>query len=56
MRVLTVAAVLATTTGYGIDCSTPAVTSAGHRDSLSPGAVLADSAWGRTTMSQPGSL
>ncbi|UZJ33805.1 hypothetical protein [Streptomyces endophytica] len=44
LRVFTIAAVLATAAGYGIDHSAPSVARAGH---LTSGVVLGDSAWGR---------
>ncbi|MFF8311977.1 hypothetical protein ACF05W_24110 [Streptomyces lydicus] len=48
LRVLTVAAALASAVGYGIDQSAPAVKSADPLNSAASGALYGDSAWGRT--------
>ncbi|WP_181923916.1 hypothetical protein [Streptomyces inhibens] len=47
MGVVTVAAVLATAVGYGINHSAPTVKSAGHLNSGATGVIFGDSAWGR---------
>ncbi|WP_030412363.1 hypothetical protein [Streptomyces sp. NRRL S-1448] len=47
LRVFTIAAVLATAAGYGIDHSAPSAERAGHLTSDAFGVVLGDSAWGR---------
>lgn len=54
-RVFTVAAV-ASTAGYGISNSGPAVESAGHLNSGTTGVVSGDSAWGRAVPPRTGPL
>ncbi|AOP49339.1 hypothetical protein SL103_26575 [Streptomyces lydicus] len=48
MRVLSVAAALATAVGYGIDQSGPTAESADSLNPAASGAFYGDSAWGRT--------
>ncbi|GAB7030429.1 hypothetical protein AB0G35_32355 [Streptomyces sp. NPDC021749] len=47
LRVFTIAAVLATTVGYGIDHSDSSAERADQLTSGASGVVLGDSAWGR---------